>query len=212
MTKLLNGQTPYYPIRAEVKYEPFTQCIYSDLGYCIIELLISDVLSMPYKQAINRFIFEPLHMKDSWIIDNPQDFNHQNFSWGHTKSGLVINRNDLVYPFSAAAGLWCTSKDLALILIEINRQIQGKGKLKINQNIFLELIKPQGCKDWSGLGFFLDVVDKQVELSSYGWGVGFQCMLVNYPIEGNGVVIMTNTDTKTHQMKGFIGEIISARF
>ena len=56
---------------------------------------------------------------------------------------------------------------------------------------------------------FLDGSEKEIEVSSLGWGVGFQCMMVAYPYLGKGAIIMTNTDLGVHQLKGMIGEIYS---
>lgn len=206
---LLCGKSPYVCGQAEVKYVPNTDCIYSDLGYCIIELLVTDVLGMPFKNALNQMVLEPLGMADSWIIESPRDIKLQNFAKGHTKEGLVLELSQSIYPYSAAAGLWCTAKDLSLLLIEVYDLIKGKGKLEISPLLMAEVIKPQGCKPWSGLGLFLDQVENHLEISSFGWGVGFQCMLVGFPLKGTGVVVMTNTDTGVHQLKGFIKEVLS---
>lgn len=209
MLDLLVGNSSYYLERAEVKYEPFTDCIYSDLGYCIIELLISESLGISFEEAITQMVFEPLLMKDSRIVDSPKNLQNLNFVWGHTKEGRVIDAVHTVYPYPAAAGMWCTSKDLAQLVIEVYNLMKGNGKLEIEQSLMLEMVKPQGCKSWSGLGVFLDTVDTNLEMSSFGWGVGFQCMFVGYPKDGTGAIIMTNTDTGVHQLKGFIGELFS---
>jgi len=58
-----------------------------------------------------------------------------------------------------------------------------------------------------GLGVFLDGAGEQLEISSLGWGVGYQCMLVAYPHLDKGFVAMINTDTGVHQMQGLLGEI-----
>ncbi|MFS0764441.1 hypothetical protein [Peribacillus phoenicis] len=59
--------------------------------------------------------------------------------------------------------------------------------------------------DWIRGG--LDDSKGELEISSLGWGVGFQCMMVAYPYLEIGLVIMTNTDLGVHQLKGIIGEI-----
>ncbi len=68
---------------------------------------------------------------------------------------------------------------------------------------------PQGCKPWSGLGVFLDTVETNLEMTSFGWGQGYQCMLLGYPYRGFGAIVMTNTDTGVHQLEGFIGEAVA---
>ena len=109
----------------------------------------------------------------------------------------------LVYPYPAAAGLWTTSSDLALLVIDVMSALKKESKVGISANQVNEMITPQGCKEWTGLGVFLD----GEEVSSLGWGVGFQCMLVAYPRLGSGLIIMTNTDQGVHQLEGIIGEV-----
>lgn len=72
------------------------------------------------------------------------------------------------------------------------------------------MITSQGCKEWTGLGVFLDGSQHELKISSLGWGVGFQCMMVAYPYLEKGAVIMTNTDLGVHQLKGIIGEIFNS--
>jgi hypothetical protein len=54
---------------------------------------------------------------------------------------------------------------------------------------------------------FLDGAEKELEISSLGWGLGYQSMMVAYPYLETGLVKMTNTDLGVHQLKGIIGEV-----
>jgi hypothetical protein len=54
---------------------------------------------------------------------------------------------------------------------------------------------------------FLDGEGSSTEISSLGWGEGFQSMMVAEPLEGKAWVIMTNGNTGIHQMKGLIGDV-----
>ncbi len=98
--------------------------------------------------------------------------------------------------------------NLSALVIEIIHSLQGKGKLKLSQKFVLDMISPQGCSKWTGLGVFLDDSNEELQIYSLGWGVGFQCMMVCYPYCGNGAVIMTNSDLGVHQMEGIIGEVV----
>lgn len=210
MIDLLNGKTGYCSKQAEVEYQPYSDCMYSDLAYCLIELLITEITGVDFIELINREIFTPLGMKDSKIIDLPSGIDGASFTCGHDKAGNVIDKGRVIYPFPAAAGLWCTSRDLALLLIEVFDSLKGAGKLNISSQLMSEMIKPQGCKTWSGLGVFLDSIDSNLEITSFGWGVGYQCMIIGFPFAGDGAVIMTNSDTGMHQLKGLIGEFIKS--
>ncbi|MGM9985682.1 MAG: serine hydrolase domain-containing protein, partial [Bacillaceae bacterium] len=183
---------------------------YSDTGFCIIQLLIEDVTGKPFEEVVNEHIFQPLHMENSTFELPTSETAKKNFACGHNKVGELVNEKYVIYPYSAAAGLWTTPSDLALLVIELMNAIKGKSKLEVSSSKAIKLIHPQGCKEWTGLGVFLDKNDKGIEISSLGWGVGYQCMMVASPYLETGLVIMTNTDLGVHQLEGIIGEIYNA--
>ncbi|MGX1193491.1 serine hydrolase domain-containing protein [Metabacillus sp. SLBN-84] len=205
--ELLAGRTPYCKAPIELKYEPWSDFSYSDAGYCIIQLVIEDAAGIPFTKLVHDFIFRPLNMSDSTFDLPVSSADKGNFSCGHSKSGDLVDGKYPVYPFPAASGLWTTPADLALLVIELMNSIKGESSLKLSANKAMEVIESQGCKEWTGLGVFLDKNQTGIEISSLGWGAGFQCVMVAYPLLGKGLVIMTNTDTGIHQLEGIIGEI-----
>ncbi|MGD6794996.1 serine hydrolase domain-containing protein [Metabacillus indicus] len=205
--ELLAGMTPYCKASIELKYEPWSDFCYSDAGYCIIQLVIEDASGIPFTKLVHDLIFRPLNMSDSTFDFPASSAEEGNFSCGHSKSGDLANGKYPVYPFPAASGLWTTPADLALLVIELMKSMKGESSLRLSANRAKEVIESQGCKKWTGLGVFLDHNQKGIEISSLGWGDGFQCMLVAYPFLEKGLVIMTNTDIGVHQLEGIIGEI-----
>ncbi|WP_242221633.1 serine hydrolase [Bacillus cereus group sp. BfR-BA-01380] len=208
MVELLEGRTPYCKERIEVQYEPESDCQYSDAGFCIIQQLIEDVCGKSFVELMDEHIFEPLLMKNSIYKQTTLTVNSGRFSYGHNKKGEVVSSKYPIYPYPAASGLWTTPTDLAILIIEVMNALKGKSKIGLSESKAKELITSQGCKEWAGLAVFLDSTGQEIEFSSLGWGIGFQCMLVAYPYLEAGVVIMTNTDLGVHQMKGIIGEVL----
>lgn len=206
MVDLLAGRTPYCKEAIEVKYPPESDFHYSDVGYCIIQQLIEDVTGNPFKVVMNDLIFKPLHMNNS-TLEMAHIIGDGSFSCGHHKNGDLVEGKYTMYPYPAASGLWTTPSDLALVVIELMNSLKGKSKIGLSKCKAMELVIPQGGKEWTGLGVFLDDMGQKVEISSLGWGVGFQCMMVAYPFLETGAVLMTNTDLGVHQLKGIIGEI-----
>ncbi|MDV2682855.1 serine hydrolase domain-containing protein [Alkalihalophilus lindianensis] len=210
MVELLEGKTPYCIEQIEVKYGPESEFHYSDAGFCIIEQLLEDVTGKSFVELMQENLFKPLDMTNSTYKMKPSKLNRANASCGHNKKGEVVDGSYPVYPYSAASGLWTTSSDLASAVLELMNALQGESKLGLSANAAKEMISSQGGKDWCGLGVFLNGSEKEVEMSSLGWGVGFQCMLVATPYAGHGLVVMTNTDLGVHQLKGIIGEMYQA--
>ncbi|TDL34278.1 class A beta-lactamase-related serine hydrolase [Jeotgalibacillus sp. S-D1] len=207
MTSLLHGKTPYCEEPVKVSYKPGSEFHYSDAGFCIIQLLIEDVMEKPFQQVMNEEVFQHLKMKNSTFELPASASARQKFSCGHNRHGELADGKYPFYPYPAASGLWTTPSDLALLLIELMNSLKGNSKLNLSAKNANEMIVSQGCKEWTGLGVFLDKNEKGIEISSLGWGIGFQCMLAAYPNLEKGLVIMTNTDSGVHQLKGLIGEI-----
>ena len=156
---------------------------------------------------MNEYIFEPLNMKNSIFVQTVEEVRKDIFSCGHNKNGDLFDNKYPTYPYPAAAGLWTTPTDLSILIIELMNALKGESRIGLSAGRAREIINSQGSKEWTGLGVFLEGSGQKVEVSSLGWGEGFQCLMVAYPYLQNGAVIMTNTNLGVHQMKGIIGEI-----
>ncbi|KON67802.1 penicillin-binding protein [Peribacillus butanolivorans] len=207
MVKLLEGKTPYCKTPIDVKCEPESEFHYSDAGFCIIQQLIEDVTEKPFHQVMNEQIFEPVGMANSQFNTTMLEVDRQNFSCGHNKNGELVDGKYPIYPYPAASGLWTTSLNLAELVRELMNAVKGESKVGISESLATEMITPQRGKSWTGLGVFLESSEKELEITSLGWGVGFQCMMVAFPYLEKGAVIMTNAELGVHQMEGIIGEI-----
>lgn len=210
MVELLEGRTSYCRVPIEVQYEPGSDFQYSDAGFCIIQQLIEDVTGKPFKEVIKELIFQPLRMNNSTLEMTLSEEEREDFSCGHNKNGGLVDGKYPIYPYPAASGLMTTPSDLAILVIELINSLKGESKIGLSSRKAKEMINSQGCKEWTGLGLFLDGSDQEIEISSLGWGVGYQCMMVAYPYLETGIVILTNTDLGVHQLKGIIGDIYNA--
>ncbi|WP_336634475.1 serine hydrolase domain-containing protein [Lysinibacillus fusiformis] len=204
MKDLLQGSTPYCQSPIVSTLEPNQKFHYSDAGYCIIQLLIEDVTNTPFSALMDDLIFQPLAMHHSFFSSS---LPVAHTASGHHKDGTITIPSHPMYPYDAACGIWTTPSDLAKLLIDMMQTFKGKGKLGLTAPTMHELMHAQGCNESVGLGIFLDGQGEQVEISSLGWGVGFQCMLVAYPYLEKGFVVMSNTDSGVHQMQGIMGDI-----
>lgn len=207
MVDLLAGKTPYCNVPIEVQFEPEGEFHYSDAGYCIVQQLIEDVTKKPFYQVVNEVIFNPLGMENSYLNTTLLEGIDKEFSCGHNKNGELVDGSYPIYPYPAASGLWTTSLDLATLVLELMSALNGEGKIGVSKSLAKEMITAQNGKGWTGLGVFLEGSEKQLEITSMGWGVGFQCMMVAYPHQEKGAVIMTNTELGVHQLEGIIGDI-----
>lgn len=206
--ELLSGRTLYCPVPIEMNCEPESEFHYSDANFCIIEQLLEDITGKSFSQLLEELIFQPLQMKNSTLF-SPEDIDKTDaFACGHNKDGTVTNEKYPFYPFAAASGIWTTPTDLSTLIIEIIHSLQRNNKRKLSPKTVQDMISPQGCSKWTGLGVFLEYSNEDLQIYSLGWGAGFQCMMVCNPYRGNGAVIMTNSDLGVHQKEGIIGEVL----
>ena len=203
MVEILTGRTMYCQSPIEVQYEPESDFQYSDAGFCIIQLLIEDITGKLFAEVIEELIFLPLKMTNSGFPKHISEEASGYYSCGHDQYGNTINRKYPIYPYDAAAGLWLTTSDLSQVVIELMNALCGQSNIGLSASTAREVISSQGCRGETGLGVFLD----GAEISSLGWGIGFQCMMVAYPYMQRGLIIMTNANSGVHQLKGIIGEI-----
>ncbi|WP_323125824.1 serine hydrolase domain-containing protein [Gracilibacillus oryzae] len=205
MIELLEGKTVYCKVPMEVQCEPESEFHYSDAGFCIIQQLIEDVTKKPFDQVADELIFKPLVMENSHLSLSKVD--DGDLACGHNKNGEKIDGKYPLYPNPAASGLWTTSLDLASLVVELMDALNGESKIGISAELTQEIITPPFGKSWTGLGVFLEKDETKLEITSMGWGAGFQSMLAAYPHSGKGAVIMTNAELGVHQLDGIIGEI-----
>ncbi|RYZ33810.1 MAG: serine hydrolase [Sphingobacteriales bacterium] len=123
-------------------------------------------------------------------------------AWGYSAASWYKGM-PYVYPQQAAAGLYSTPTDLALLLIELQKCYDGKGKL-LNAATMKQMLTPmttisQGAYlEQMGLGaFLLQRADNTSPLGQYfehqGANAGFISFAIGSVKGGNGVVIMLNS-------------------
>jgi len=205
---ILQGNTKYNAKPVQVEYLPESKFVYSDAGYCVIEQLLTDITGKPFGKIVKELIFEPLGMRNSCFQHAFEFTDASHVAVGHDRNGEVVDEKRATYPYLAAAGLWSTPTDLSLLIIELHQLLEGTGKLQISPSLIQDMLSSQGCAEWAGLGVFLRGKGAQTYITSFGWGIGFQCMLAAYPYFGTGVVVMTNSEPGCHQEKALIGELV----
>ncbi|WP_214756647.1 MULTISPECIES: serine hydrolase domain-containing protein [unclassified Exiguobacterium] len=206
MAALMNGDTPYHDGPVHVTGEPGQAFHFSDAGFCLIQLLVEDVMKRPFADVMRDELFIPLDMHASGY-----DFEVEGvtFASGHDKHGHSVAPIIPHYPYPAAAGLWTTTEDLSRVVIELMEAVKGNGR-ELSHRTVEDMLSASSLNLFAGLGVFLDGEQEQRELSSLGWGIGFQSMLVAYPYIGKSLIIMTNAELGVHQMDGLIGDIYRA--
>ena len=89
--------------------------------------------------------------------------------------------------------MWSTPPDLANLLLLVARAWRGESRLFLAPETTREMLTPQNGGPY-GLGGAIRDFDGTVVLMKRGQNVGFQGYLILLPGEGQGLVVMTNSD------------------
>lgn len=190
--EFLNGTKPISKdIAVEVIAKPGDKFQYSGGGITILEVLVEDVTGMPFKDYIQKAIFEPLGMKHSYLAYRlPSDV--KNFAAGYDANGKPISGKYHSHPSLSATGLWTTPTDLAKLGLNIQHSSHGKGLLSPKMASLMTTRLSDNFEAPVALGAFIQEDGKV--FGHGGSNPGSRCY-ARFLVDGNkGVVIMTNSD------------------
>jgi len=191
--EFLNGTKPISKdIAVKVIAKPGDKFQYSGGGITILEVLIEDVTGMPFKDYIQKAIFDPLGMTHSYLAYRlPNDIS--NFAVGHDEYGKPIPGKYHSHPSLSATGLWTTPTDLAKLGLNIQLSSQeGNGLLSPKIASLMTTRLSGNFEAPVALGAFIQ--DDGKIFGHSGSNPGSRCNARFLVDGGKGVVIMTNSD------------------
>lgn len=98
-----------------------------------------------------------------------------------------------MFPELAAAGLWATPTDLARLLVEIGRAYRGETGALLGQETAKTMLTPQNGGPY-GLGGAVAGSGRNLALMKSGHNTGYHAHLVLFPVAGQGLVVMTDSE------------------
>jgi CubicO group peptidase (beta-lactamase class C family) len=190
--QILRGEPPSGTPPVHLIAPPGKSFQYSGGGLSVLQQALVDRTGTPFESLMKRVVFDPLGITRSTFVQKSDGRIGLEIAHGHAYDGRPWVR-DLVYPDMAAAGLRTTPTDLAKIVLELERALQGKGAVLSSPSAREMLTAQFGGP--TGLGFFLSGEGARRRFFHDGWNYGFTCRLVAYVETGDGAVVMTNQDT-----------------
>jgi CubicO group peptidase (beta-lactamase class C family) len=193
VVQILNGDKPSNVGSVKFVRPPFTGQKYSGGGTEIVQLALTDLTGLPFAELMRQKVLDPLGMSASSYEQPPSGPLAERTARAHNGQGLAMGAKWHVYPEQAAAGLWTTPSDLALVAIEVQRAIQGPAGKVLTQAGAREMIAPTGLGPFA-VGFMVEKRGEGWYFMHSGGNWGFRCDLVAHVRKGYGVVVMTNGD------------------
>ncbi|WP_440135476.1 serine hydrolase [Chitinophaga sancti] len=194
IVQILDGVKPANSAPVRSMFEPGLRLEYSGGGITISQLIVMDVTHMPYADYMKKAVLQPLGMTGSTFSQPPADVKPALLATGHSGDGKPMEGNYHIHPEEAAAGLWTNPTDLAKFIIETQLAYEGKSSKVLNQaSAQLELTPYQNKQ--GALGVFIDIYpDSTTYFGHGGANIGFRCQYFGSLNDGNGIVVMVNSD------------------
>jgi CubicO group peptidase (beta-lactamase class C family) len=179
----------------EVALTPGTAFVYSGGGYELVEQAMLDATRAPSFDALMReYVFGPAGMDDSfYALDLTTE--RAACATPGSMSGVVLPNRWQAHPESAAAGLWTTAHDLALLLRAFGASLRGEPGGLLAPEWARRMVGPAIATDGGavGYGWFLDRADSPAYFAHNGRNIGY-CAHVAGSTDGRlGVAVVTNS-------------------
>jgi CubicO group peptidase (beta-lactamase class C family) len=192
LVEILDGTLPARTAAVNIDTIPGSTGKYSNQGYCIIQLMMSDITGRTFSDLMDDLILVPAGMTGSTFRQYLPEGFIERATTGYRSNGDELPKKRLICPAMAAAGLWTTPTDLARFTLSIMRSYAGDEDALLNEESAAEMLTVQ-TGDF-GLGFTLEGSGDELSFSHGGASDGYRCFMLAYPAKGEGAVIMTNSD------------------
>jgi CubicO group peptidase (beta-lactamase class C family) len=207
VVQILNGLPPANNQAIRSQFEPDHKVQYSGGGTTISQLITMDVTGQPYDTYMRENVLKPLGMTSSFYKQPGKDNTPSLLATGYKGNGEEVTGKYHVYPEQAAASLWTNPTELCYYIIETQLSLQGKSaKVLTPEFTKLRLTPYMGA---AGLGVFIDTKGNEKYFQHSGGNEGFRSQYYGSMTNGNGVVVMVNSDNGAI-IPEIIGSVASA--
>ncbi|MDN3673961.1 serine hydrolase domain-containing protein [Flavobacterium branchiarum] len=183
----LLGQIPRYDKEIDFLFTPGTDWEYSGGGYVIVQMALEDIFNKPIGVLAQEYIFSPLNMKNTTMIQPNENGFPSNVALVHDENGKVIRSGLPITPQVGASGMWSTPTDLAILAIEIQNALRNKNNKVISHSIAEKVTAVTALKN--AVGGWSYGWQKTFGYNNYDW---FSCNGSNTGVGGNVLATMTD--------------------
>lgn len=197
ITQSLKGKLlPRYDKEISVVFKPGTNWKYSGGGYVIIQMALEDHFKKPIATLTKEYIFDPLHLKNTTLLQPNEKGFLKNVAKVHDKDGNVIKTGLPITPQVAPSGMWSTANELATFAIEIQKALSGNKSSFISKDLakkYTEVMVLKNAVGGWGLGWQHSFGFKNQQwLSTNGSNTGVGSQVLATMRGGNGFTLLAN--------------------
>ena len=192
ITQVLDGAGPANTAPVRVDTIPGSLWRYSGGGSSVVQLMMIDALDGPFPELMEELVLGPLGMDRSTYAQPLPPQRAGEAATAHGLDGEPVQGRFHTYPEMAAAGLWTTPSDLALLALELQRALDGdEGRILSAEMARGMMTVVEGSY---GPGISLEGEGDDLWFSHGGANRGFRAHFTASAAGGQGAVVMTNSD------------------
>jgi CubicO group peptidase (beta-lactamase class C family) len=191
--QVLAGEKPSNVGAVTFGRAPFVAHKYSGASTTVVQQALMDFAQEPFEALMRRTVLEPLAMHHSSFEQPPPPAAEPRLARAHNAQGRRHDSPWHIYPEQAAAGLWTTPTDLALLVVEVQRALRQRSATLLTAASARELVSAVGTGPFA-VGFQLESRGEGWYFSHGGANRGFRAVLVGHVLKGYGAVVMSNGD------------------
>jgi len=204
ITQVLDGVRPANSPAVRSEAPPGLKSVYSGGGITISQLVLTDVTGQPYDGWMYKNVLQPLGMASSSYTQPPPQSRQQLLATGYKAWGEVIKGKYHTYPEQAAAGLWTNPTDLSKYIIETQLSYTGGSAKVLSRASTIIRLTPYIDSN-AAMGVFVTKRGDDTWFSHGGANEGFRSQYYGDIKNGNGVVVMVNSDNG-----GILQEVVNS--
>lgn len=191
----VQGKLPGYNEEISFTFKPGSNWRYSGGGYTIAMMALEDHLGKSLADLAREYIFIPLNMQNT-TMKQPNEVGFlENVAKAHDNNGKVINTGIPITPQVSASGMWSTPTDLAKLLIEIQKALNGNKTKVISEDVakrITDIVTLKIMRGWS-LGWERRYAYGNLDWFSHGGAnTGIGGHMYATMKEGKGIVVLGN--------------------
>jgi CubicO group peptidase (beta-lactamase class C family) len=177
-----------------VLQEPGSGHAYSGGGYTLLQLIVEEVTGEPFADYMQREILTPLGMSHSAYVWTPEL--QPMTATGYDAEGRP--EPNFLFTAQAAAGLYSTASDfgsfIAAAMSGPKGEPAGRGILSPQTVALMTSPHPEANGEY-GMGYAMETLPDGTHVAShYGGNIGWAAYYALLVDQGEGIVILTNSD------------------
>lgn len=204
-------------------FAPGTGCLYNNVGFILLGLMIESLTGLSYRDYVRTNIFEPLGMHDTEFVSMDGVFANaaEGYAPVYDTDGQLSGWRKNIYDYppigSPDGGAFTTAMDLDRFiraLVAGDMLSKELTQALLTPKVFYRDRNDRNYRELMGFCFHFiteaDAEDKVVFLKKDGNNSGVSCIVSYYPQPDLTLIILSNQDCNVWQMSWEIHDLIYA--